>query len=282
MQVPEEIIWLVAIGVFFILLVGKAAKKGAERRRNLKSQRSCGTAGRNRTKAEARGDFGERQVSCYLADLPREDYEIFNDILIRDRSFTTQIDHVIISRFGVFVLETKNVHGKIYGSENSEFWKQFFSGGRRRHEYQLRNPIWQNEGHIKALQRLVFGSTIPIRGIVVFPPEAKLFITTKSPVLYMWDITGYIRQFQQEVLSSQQVEEFRERLIQYASFSEEDRAYHLENVARSKNKRTEALQSGKCPRCGGNLILRSGRYGQFYGCSNYPECNYKYSERSTT
>lgn len=43
---------------------------------------------------------------------------------------------------------------------------------------------------------------------------------------------------------------------------------------RNKERRDEAVANGRCPRCGGSLILRNGRYGQFYGCSNYPQCNY--------
>jgi DNA topoisomerase-1 len=30
----------------------------------------------------------------------------------------------------------------------------------------------------------------------------------------------------------------------------------------------------KCPLCGGELLLRKGRFGEFIGCSNFPKCRY--------
>lgn len=71
------------------------------------------------SKSEAIGDQGEKHVSSFLEYLPCEEYQVFNDLLIRDGNYTTQVDHIVISRYGVFVLETKNVHGKVYGSGNS-------------------------------------------------------------------------------------------------------------------------------------------------------------------
>jgi DNA topoisomerase-1 len=36
----------------------------------------------------------------------------------------------------------------------------------------------------------------------------------------------------------------------------------------------------KCPRCGANLVIKQGRYGEFTACTNYPEC--KYVKHKTT
>ena len=231
------------------------------------------------SRAEHIGEHGERKVSSYLADLECEDYQVFNDLLLRDGKYTTQIDHIIISRYGVFVIETKNVHGKVYGSGNAEFWKQYLPDwGYKRfgttQEHQLRNPIWQNAGHIKSLRRLVFDNDIPIYGIVVFPYETELNVTVEQPVLKMWQVVPYIKQFRDKVLSSDQLGFYRRRLLEVISTTESDRKQHLENVYRNKERRDAAVASGKCPRCGGNLVLRNGKYGQFYGCSNYPKCNY--------
>lgn len=229
--------------------------------------------------AEDIGEHGEKKVSSYLADLECEDYQVFNDILLRNGKYTTQIDHIIISRYGVFVIETKNVHGKVYGSGNAEFWKQYLPDrGYKRfgctQEHRLRNPIWQNAGHIKSLRRLIFDYDIPVYGIVVFPYKTELYVTADQPVLKMWQTVPYIRQFHDKVLSSEQLGFYRRRLLEVISTTESDRKQHLENVYRSKVRRDVAVANGKCPRCGGNLILRNGKYGQFYGCSNYPRCNY--------
>lgn len=230
-------------------------------------------------RADAIGELGERKVSSYLANLPCEDYYVFNDLLIRDGKYTTQIDHIVISHCGVFVLETKNVHGKVYGSGNTEFWKQYLpSAGYKRYgftqKHQLRNPIWQNEGHIKTLRRLVFGNDLPIYNIVVFPNEADLYVTADEDVLHMWEVVPCIKQHKEVVISIDQMRFMRRRLLEVISTKEIDRTEHLENVYRNKERRDAAVANGLCPRCGGTLILRSGKFGRFYGCSNYPKCQY--------
>ena len=236
--------------------------------------------GRHGSRAESLGEHGERRVSSYLEDLPCEDYRVYNDLLIRDGNYTTQVDHIIISRYGVFVLETKNIHGKVYGSGNSEYWKQYLpDSGYKRYgftqEHQLRNPIWQNAGHIKTLRRLVLGNDVPIYGIVVFPTETDLYVNCEQPVLHMWDVIPFIKQYRDEVLSAEQMSYYRRRLFEVISTSESDRKSHLENVYRNQERRDAAVASGRCPLCGGSLVLRDGKYGQFYGCSNYPQCKYK-------
>jgi DNA topoisomerase I len=35
---------------------------------------------------------------------------------------------------------------------------------------------------------------------------------------------------------------------------------------------------GKCPRCGGNLVEREGKFGKFLGCRNYPKCKFTKSK----
>ena len=95
-----------------------------------------------------------------------------------------------------------------------------------------------------------------------------------QPVVNMNNVVPYIKQYRDVVLSSDQMGFFRRRLLEVISTSESDRKEHLGNVYRNKERRDSAVASGRCPRCGGNLVLRNGKYGQFYGCSNYPRCNY--------
>ena len=285
----------VAIVAFLFYLMINSIKESVERERFRKRNRETQYSGSaikenqgffssvfsHHSRSEALGESGERRVSAYLEDLPCEDYRVYNDLLIRDGNYTTQVDHIIISRYGVFVLETKNVHGKVYGSGNAEFWKQYLpDAGYRRHgytqEHQLRNPIWQNEGHIKSLRRLVFGKDVPLYGIVVFPYETDVFVNAEQPVLKMWDVVPYIKRYRDEVLSTEQMGYYRRRLLEVISTSEADRVSHLENVSRNKARRDAAVASGRCPLCGGNLVLRNGRYGSFYGCSNYPQCKYSH------
>lgn len=283
------------LGAFVLYLIVKSViesiKREQFRKKNRKTQFSGSAVKEEKgfwaslftpkygSRAEAIGDYGEKMVSSFLEDLDCEDYRVYNDLLIRNGKYTTQVDHIVISCYGIFVLETKNIHGKIYGGGNAEFWKQYLPDiGYRRYgftkEHQLRNPIWQNDGHIRTLRRLVFGNDAPVYGIVVFPEDANINVTAEQPVLNMYDVVPYIKQYQDVVLSSEQMDFYRRRLLEIISTTEADRKEHLVNVCRNKERRDEADATGKCPRCGGSLILRNGRYGQFYGCSNYPQCNY--------
>ena len=229
--------------------------------------------------SEVIGKYGEKKVAFLLRDLEHDNYQVFNDLLIKKGNYTTQIDHIIISRYGVFVLETKNVHGKVYGSGTSEYWKQYLPDtGYRRYgitqKHQLRNPLWQNAGHINSLRRHVFGYHVPIYGIVAFSDDTDLFVTAEQPVMKMSGIVPYIRTFQDEVLSSDKMDFYIQRLSEVISTSEADRKEHIVNVQQNQERWDTAVANGKCPRCGGDLVLRDGKYGQFYGCSHYPKCKY--------
>lgn len=289
------IIGLVALGAFFLYRIVKSIVENVRLQRFRKKNRETQFSGsaikeekgfwaslfipKYSSKSEAIGESGEKQVSSFLEYLPCEEYQVFNDLLIRDGNYTTQVDHIVISRYGVYVLETKNVHGKVYGSGNAEFWKQYLpdTGYKRfgfTKEHQLRNPIWQNDGHIKSLRRLVFGNDLPIFGIVVFPNDTEVNVMAEKPVLKMCEVVSYIKRQDDIILSQDQIGFYRRRLLEVISTTESDRKQHLENVYRSKERRDAAFANGKCPRCGGSLVLRNGRYGRFYGCSNYPNCKY--------
>lgn len=285
----------IALGALALYLIAKSVIEGIKRQRFRRKNREAQFSGsavkeekgfwaslfspRRSSRAERIGKNGEREVSSYLADLECEEYQVFNDLLLRNGNYTTQIDHIILSRYGVFVIETKNVHGKVYGSGNAEFWKQYLPDWDYKRygttqEHQLMNPIWQNAGHIKTLRRLAFDNDIPIYGIVVFPYDTDLYVTAEQPVLKMWQVVPYVKRFWDRVLSAEQVGFYRRRILEVISTAESDRKQHLDNVNRNKERRDAAVASGRCPQCGGTLVLRNGRYGQFYGCSNYPRCNY--------
>lgn len=95
-----------------------------------------------------KGFFGEISIRILLKFLNKDKYLIINDVLIPTNNGTTaQIDHIVVSIYGIFVIETKNYNGWIFGSENSKNWTQVIYKTKN-HFY---NPIMQNKGHIKAL-----------------------------------------------------------------------------------------------------------------------------------
>ena len=222
-----------------------------------------------------KGTRGEAQVSAILSMLPNSKYCVLDNLLIQSGQYSSQIDHVVVSLYGVFVIETKYYKGWIYGGENSEYWTQNIYGNK----YQLRNPLLQNEGHIKAIDRLLgYPKDVPIYNIIAFSRQAKLKVNDSLPVMYWGQVPGYIRSFTDQCLSPEKVEEICNTLLTANVVDRSARKDHVQNAKFQKNRSEYFMVKGLCPRCGGELVLRNGKYGQFYGCSNYPRCKYTTNE----
>ena len=99
----------------------------------------------------SKGAIGEKRVAHILKKLPEDRYKVINNLLIQNNGHKTQIDHIVVSVYGIFVIETKTYQGWIYGGENSDYWTQNIYGNK----YLLRNPIHQNYGHIKAVKNIL-------------------------------------------------------------------------------------------------------------------------------
>ena len=224
----------------------------------------------------SKGKRGELRVASLLSHLPDKDYKVINDLLIQSGGHSTQIDHVVVSVFGVFVIETKYYKGWIYGGENSEYWTQNIYG----HKYQLRNPLWQNQGHTKTITRLLEGyGSIPIFSVVAFSFQATLKVDHSLPVMYWWNVVPYIKRHKKVYLTETQAEEIYHTLLAANASDKVARKQHITSVKHNQARRDKTVANGKCPRCGGNLVLRNGRYGRFYGCSNYPSCKYSLNRK---
>jgi hypothetical protein len=219
----------------------------------------------------SKGKRGEKKVAVLLSHLPKKEYRVINDLLLQPCGHSTQIDHVVVSVYGIFVIETKYYQGWIYGGENSEFWTQNIYG----HKNQLRNPLWQNQGHIKAIARLLEDpGMIPIYNIVAFSRQATLKLDRTLPVMYWRQIVPYIKRHKDAVMSESYADEIYNKLVAANVTDSDARKQHVKSVRQNQQRRNVSVANGKCPRCGGNLVLRDGRYGRFYGCSNYPKCKY--------
>ena len=226
-----------------------------------------------------KGRMGEKAVGRRLRRLPKERYRVLDDVILPTRTGTTQIDHLVLSIYGIFVVETKAYKGWIYGGENQDRWTQNIYGQKTR----FYNPILQNAGHVRALERVLreFG-TLPFYPIVAFSPQADLKVNVKSAhVIYWTRISSYIRSFTLEKLSLEQVNAILERISEVRIPStRSNRKAHVGNVRKVARGMEEAFPLGRCPRCGGRLVERTGKYGSFLGCSNYPRCRYTQNENN--
>jgi hypothetical protein len=224
------------------------------------------------------GDEGEYYVARHLSKLNSRKYFVINDLVFRKKNgLTCQIDHVVVSPYGVFVIETKNIYGYIHGSEKSKLWRSYWKNGR---DLAFDNPVQQNTAHIEALsERLGVGLQIPYYSIIAFTPTADLQVDVKgADVIYWTKIDSVIQWYTDPVLSIEEAKNIYTNILAMNIVDPEVRNKHgREASARKANFEEQtniALDNGKCPKCGGRLVKRQGTYGAFYGCSNYPSCRY--------
>ena len=112
-----------------------------------------------------KGIFGEFQVNLAARlFLPKSDYHLLKNVTLPTENGTTQIDHIIVSRYGVFVVETKNMKGWIFGNSSQKTWTQKIY----KHSSKFQNPLHQNYKHIKTLEACLDIPATAIHSVVVF------------------------------------------------------------------------------------------------------------------
>ena len=130
--------------------------------------------------------------------LPKDEYHLIKDVTLPTDDGTTQIDHIIVSRYGVFVVETKNMNGWIYGSVKQKKWTQKIYN----HTSKFQNPLHQNHKHVKTLEAMLDIPASAIHSLVVFVGDATFKTEMPDNVTYG---KGYIRHIKskREVVLSQ-------------------------------------------------------------------------------
>lgn len=130
-------------------------------------------------------------------------FHLLNNITIPFQDGTTQIDHVLISTKGVFVIETKHYSGWIFANEKSKQWAQVIY----RVKSQFQNPIHQNYKHVKAVQQLFdFLPKEQIHSIVVFSGKAVFKSPIPKDVIYLNQLVSHLNTFQDDVISENRLQ----------------------------------------------------------------------------
>ena len=222
-------------------------------------------------KPEVKGRRGENRVSATLKSLSSE-YKSIDNLVLKTKNGYTQLDHVVVSNYGIFVIETKNYKGWIFGSETKLHWKQVIY----KNTYQFYNPIYQNQSHIKAL-RIYMPDLyrVPMVSIVVFLGNCNLKVYAPNEhVVKCRELNSIIKSYSEKNLEDAGVENLYNRLLELDKSQEYSPDEHKKQVKQNSQQTQQKIYTGVCPRCGGTLIERKGKYGKFYGCSNYPKCRF--------
>lgn len=184
---------------------------------------------------------------------------------------TTQLDHVVVSNYGIFVIETKNYQGWIIGNEFDDYWTQVIF----KRKEKLHNPIKQNYGHIQALKdALSEYAGANYISIVAFTTKADLKVKANTDVVYTVNLPKTIRKYSNETTSDSVKEQIYEKLLSLNIDNKENRKAHVQAINSNLADKHKKVDANTCPKCGGGLVLRKGKYGQFKGCDNYPKCRF--------
>ena len=221
-------------------------------------------------KSLSKGDAGEFASNVMLKWLGKN-YRVFHNITFMDGEKSVQIDHIVVSVYGIFVIETKNYSGTIYGKEDSGSFIQYI--GKKKNEFY--SPIKQNRGHIYSLTNVI--GNYKYVSIVAFSGSAKLKVESTTYVNYIGGIRKHIKSYRQALYSIEEVNEICGKISEVSLKGLGVHRRHVEDVRGRMDEYENNVRSGICPRCGKSLSMKKGKYGDFLGCSGYPRCKFKKS-----
>ena len=222
----------------------------------------------------AKGIFGEFLVNLAVnLRLDKKKYHLLKNVTLPTEDGTTQIDHIIVSQFGIFVIETKNMKGWIFGGEHQKTWTQKIY----KHTNKFQNPLHQNYKHTKTTESLLELETDKIFSIVTFVGESTFKTEMPKNVTQGGRFISFINSKTNKILSESEVHKIVS-MIESGQLSK-TRKTNKEHVKHVKKIVKDKESTRVCPKCGSALVLRVSKQGvnkgnKFYGCSSYPKCRH--------
>jgi Nuclease-related domain len=174
---------------------------------------------------------GEALLSrVVLSNFAPPDYHLMNHITLQVHDGTTQVDHILVSRFGVFVIETKDYKGWLFAHESQAKWTQVLFHWK----FRFQNPIFQNRRHVMAVQRLLdFLPPEAVKSAVVFTGDAEFKTDIPRGVFRIPEFIGFVRGQVDEVMSLNRVQFCVGRLeTERLAVTRQTDIEHIENVRR--------------------------------------------------
>ena len=170
-------------------------------------------------------------VKLYLKDVQ---YILLNDCTLPDeQSGTTQIDHILLSPYGIFIIETKNYKGWIFGSERQKLWTQKIF----KKSYKFQNPLHQNYKHQKVLEQVLADIITPeyLHSIVVFMPDCEFKTDMPVNVFRGAAWVDYVKNFKVEVIPAMKLKRIQLRIEkEVLEKSWKTNRIHVENLKQRK------------------------------------------------
>ena len=190
-----------------------------------------------RVKTWYKGWDGESTTRlCQWLYLNKKIYHVFNNVILPNSGGgTTEIDHIIVSIYGIFVVETKNMKGWIYGNAKDPKWTQIVYIKR----YPFQNPLRQNYKHMKTISEILKIPEDKFHSIVFFIGNCKLQRNMPENVL-LKGYTKYIKSKTEKILTEKEVSNIVEGITAYklpSSFkTKRKHINHVKNIKENKSK----------------------------------------------
>ena len=242
-----------------------------------------------------KGRIGEFYIYKYLKSLDGYKKFLFNIYIPKSNEETTELDVVLLHESGLYVFESKNYSGWIFGSEAQKEWTQTLpTGNGRSQKNHFLNPIIQNKVHLKWLKNyLADNEGLAYSSYIIFSDRCTLkdirLTSGEHFVINRYNILPAVQANAAKVgktLSPEQIDELYNKLYPLTQVNEAIKIAHIEDVKqKQQSSNVSAVNvspdiTGKiCPSCGSVLVLRTVSKGarqgqQFWGCSKYPHCRY--------
>jgi predicted RNA-binding Zn-ribbon protein involved in translation (DUF1610 family) len=229
-----------------------------------------------------KGKIGENKVKKTLEQLDPNYFTSYHDLYIpiNNGTKTSQVDHLVVSPKGIFVIETKNYKGWITGTEQAQQWNQ--TNYQRKDK--LRNPILQNYGHISALKEYLgdLVDHVPFYSVIVFGDQAELKFQTefKSAIVIKRNkLLDVIKEIGNPgVLNYSRIKEIQHKIEKLSIMTSNDKRNiakkHKTEIRSNLAIQKKSVSENICPKCGNQLVVRKGKHGSFKGCSSFPKCRF--------
>jgi restriction system protein len=219
-----------------------------------------------------KGILGEWQVNLLIKFfLDKNEYHLIKNVTLPTDDGTTQIDHIIVSKYGVFVVETKNMKGWIFGSENQKQWTQQIF----KHKSKFQNPLHQNYKHVKTLEACLNAKNVSIFSVIIFIGDSTFKTKMPENVRFARGGIEFIKSKTDIVFNAEEVAS----VIEQIESGRLERSYktnrkHVKHVRKIIEEKTETKS---CSKCGADMVLRKAKQGknvgnEFWGCASFPTC----------
>ncbi|MBA6296193.1 nuclease-related domain-containing protein [Colwellia sp. MB02u-9] len=224
-----------------------------------------------------KGVLGEWQVNLLIKFfLDKNQYHLIKNVTLPTfmdgkEQGTTQIDHIIVSKYGIFVVESKNMKGWIFGSENQKQWTQQIF----KHKSKFQNPLHQNYKHVKTLESCLRIKSDTLFSVIIFIGDSTFKTKMPENVRFARGGINYIKSKTDIVFNNEDVASIVEKIesgsLERSFKTNRQHVKHVKEIVKEKS------DVKSCSKCGAEMVLRKANKGkdagnEFWGCSAFPRC----------